>query len=54
MCVNDTHLPEEQRDQRQQQKSTSAAPYDNGQGDERVVFQEDKSNLQQNRGQLSM
>lgn len=50
VCVKDTHLPEEQNNEQQQEKSTNRALYDNRY---RIKhFQEDKSYLKQNQGQI--
>ena len=54
MCINDTHFPEEQNNECQQEKSTNTASYDNRHGIKHFIFQEDKSNLEQNQGQLSI
>lgn len=52
VCVKDTHLPEEQNNEQQQEKSTNRASYDNRYRIKHFLFQEDKSYLKQNQGQI--
>lgn len=54
VCINATCFPEEQNNERQREKSTNGASYGNRQEIKHFIFQEDKSNLELNQGQLSI
>lgn len=52
MCISDTHFPEKHSKERQQDKSTSTASYDNRPEIKHFILQEDEGDLQQNQGRL--